>query len=825
MNETNRGMERLGPDDLPLAQGKNYLLAIGIDRYADPNLRPLRNAVRDVEAVVALLAERYQFAQPGMGDQTQLLLNEEATRQNIIAHLDEYAQLVKAPDNLVIYFAGHGEADGPRGYWIPHDGLAKTRPRCKPSWILNTDLTSYLADCTARHIFFLVDSCFSAALLRDARDVGPELKNLAAEFARPSRLALTSGALEPVSDGSAGGHSPFATCLLNQLRSHPGPHLRASDLCQTVAAEVRAYENQSPNHGIISELWRPFVGQLKGDFVFAQRDTDGAAWQRATEANTVAAYEAFLRAHPASAHAPQARARLAELAQQAAEAAQQRADEYRDLYETFFADGRIDERERRQLQAKQRDTKLTDAQVRQIEAEVEQAWHAEAQETAAERERQARETEAERQKKEFEAEEDAVWQTAQQADKDGFYYAYLKKYPAGRYVAQAKQRHGQLIEQAWAKAEAAQAEEAEKLRLEKAAEELKLQKEKEEAEAAERERQAEEAEKLRLAQMETDRQKKAAEEAEAEEDTVWRAAQQAGSEAAYFDYTRRYPYGRYFNQANDQIRRIRAEREAQARQRYLEEAEYRFGLAKAQRDAELLRDLVARYPESPVVPQAQALLAELEAETKLPKPRTGTEVGPPAGGQTGGSFPKKWLLPASLGAVVLVAVLLFTFRDKIFRDGTKTNPTQQAQAELTTPAQNPPADTAGPPPDQGEKTTEYKPNQEEKPVVKPADSQPGPVTNVDVEEKDWQGLGKRKDMAALRRFLAKHPQGRYAAQAGQRLDELVNAAYQAALTEGDDWVQLHEYNKAKLAYQKALKIKPKAKEANAKLRELKGLGY
>jgi Caspase domain len=133
--EVARGTTLIRPTETPPA-GKNYLLGIGIDVYASPNLRPLRNAVRDVEAVVALLAEGYQFAQPGESDQTQLLLNEEATRQNIIAHLDEYAQLVKAPDNLVIYFAGHGEADGPRGYWIPHDGLAKGQRGHQASWML-----------------------------------------------------------------------------------------------------------------------------------------------------------------------------------------------------------------------------------------------------------------------------------------------------------------------------------------------------------------------------------------------------------------------------------------------------------------------------------------------------------------------------------------------------------------------------------------------------------------------------------------------------------------------------------------------------------------
>jgi chemotaxis protein histidine kinase CheA len=692
---------------------------------------------------------------------------------------------VKAPDNLVIYFAGHGEADGPRGYWIPHDGLAKGQRGHQASWILTNELITYLDDCQARHIFLLVDSCFSAALLRDLRDAGPALKNLATDFGNPSRLALTSGALEPVSDGSAGGHSPFATCLINRLLTHPGPHLRASELCQAVAQQVGTYEHQRPQSGIVNELWRPYIGRDKGDFVFFRRDTDGAAWLRAAQTDTVAAYEAFLLAHPASAHAPQARARLAELAQLAAAEAQQRADEYRELYETFFADGLINDRERRLLAAKQRDTRLTDAQVRQIEGEV--------QETTA-------------------------WQAAQQADTEEAYLGYLRTYPSGPQADQADLRLREL----WAAALAQKQAEAEKLRLEKLAEEQRKKEEEEKArrqkaEAAERERQAEEAEKIRLEKLaEEERLQKEKEAAEAEE-TTWQAAQQAGSEAAYFAYTTKYPYGRYFNQANDQIRRIRAQRDAQAAQRRHEEAEYRFGLAKAQRDAGLLRDLVARYPESPVVPQAQALLAELEAETATSGPTPGPHTGTPTGGQTDGSFPKKWLLPASLSAVVLVAVLLFTFRDKIFGNGQTTDQTKKNQSGQVVVPEKQLLDTAGPPSgDQGGKTDEEKLGQQEKPVPELGNSPSGPVTNVDVEEKDWQGLGKPEkiNLEQLEKFLDKHSKGRRAAQARTLRDKL-RGRYQKALQNGDASYALEDYANAVKYFRAALALKPN----DTKLRE------
>ncbi|MCU0448608.1 MAG: SUMF1/EgtB/PvdO family nonheme iron enzyme [Bernardetiaceae bacterium] len=310
MPENERGTQHFKPKENPPPVGKNYLLAIGIDQYADQGIRNLRNAVSDVKAVVGLLAERYYFSPPNNDQETVLLLDQAATRAKIIGQLKAFGNKVKEPDSLVIYFAGHGEMDGPRGYWIPHDGLAKDTPDGEHSWVINSDLTSYLGDCTARHIFFLVDSCFPATLLRESRDTGT--KNAQLLYSRPSRMALVSGGLEPVSDGVRGGHSPFATCLLNFLGSHDGPYLRAAELCLKVEEEIPKYiPGQHPSHGNVNDLLASYMGKPKGEFVFFTRpkppapNPAEAAWQAA-----LAAYDDFLEQHPDSPHAEEAETRI-----------------------------------------------------------------------------------------------------------------------------------------------------------------------------------------------------------------------------------------------------------------------------------------------------------------------------------------------------------------------------------------------------------------------------------------------------------------------------------------------------------------------------------
>jgi uncharacterized caspase-like protein len=107
-----------GDAEAPVAR-RNHLLAIGIDRYADPDISDLRNAVRDVQDIAALLQSHYGF-QPG---QVRLLTDAGASRSGIITAIDQLIREVQPGDNALILFSGHGWLDGVRnqGFWIPAD--------------------------------------------------------------------------------------------------------------------------------------------------------------------------------------------------------------------------------------------------------------------------------------------------------------------------------------------------------------------------------------------------------------------------------------------------------------------------------------------------------------------------------------------------------------------------------------------------------------------------------------------------------------------------------------------------------------------------------
>ena len=98
--------ERTAQDSPKVPKGKNYLLVIGIDQYQ--YFRPLNNAVRDAKAIQEILVERFQF-EPA---HTRMLLNEEATRGNILDTLHEYEEILSPEDNFMLYFAGHGTRIG-----------------------------------------------------------------------------------------------------------------------------------------------------------------------------------------------------------------------------------------------------------------------------------------------------------------------------------------------------------------------------------------------------------------------------------------------------------------------------------------------------------------------------------------------------------------------------------------------------------------------------------------------------------------------------------------------------------------------------------------
>jgi len=199
---------------------KTYALIIGIDKY--PLLGPehqLSYAVSDAKAVEKMLKRKFVF------NQFVTLYNEQATKSNIMDILLNKFSNISKNDAVFVFFSGHGgqeETDyGPLGFIVPYDGNFKDMRKVISMTTVKNDISKRIK---AKHVFFVIDSCYSGLLLtkrgdqtqKTNRDVA-YLKQIAKESVRQ---VLTAGsANQQVLDGGPNGHSVFAGRFLEILDS------------------------------------------------------------------------------------------------------------------------------------------------------------------------------------------------------------------------------------------------------------------------------------------------------------------------------------------------------------------------------------------------------------------------------------------------------------------------------------------------------------------------------------------------------------------------------------------------------------------------------
>ena len=251
-----------GPPGSVSITGEYWAVLIGIDEYAyAPNLE---SAVKDVQAVRAVLESRYGFHP----SRIKQLLNAQATRKNIENTLYALSREAGPEDSVFIYYAGHGQYDQARdhGWWVPTDG----EPRQAGTLITNATILRYIKGMQAKHVYLVADSCFSGSLF-GTRALPPITDRWYAELYKDrSRWGLTSGATEPVADRGLGGHSPFAYFLLKLLRENTHPYLVPSTIHEALAPLVANNTNQVPRSEPLTQS-----GDEGGQFVFRLTATPG----------------------------------------------------------------------------------------------------------------------------------------------------------------------------------------------------------------------------------------------------------------------------------------------------------------------------------------------------------------------------------------------------------------------------------------------------------------------------------------------------------------------------------------------------------------------
>ena len=230
-----------GPESIPRLRaslGKYHALVIGNDRYA--SFRPLRTAANDARAVAAVLRKRYGF---------EVTLLENATRGQTLAELNSLRQRLTDKDNLLIYYAGHGDLDeqNQRGHWLPVDA----QPGAPATWLSNTDLSDVLNAMAVRHLLVVADSCYAATLTQSSTGrpepgsgTSERVKTVEGLASRRARMVMTSGGIEPVADmpGAPTPRSPRSS-------STPSRPTRAPCSAETSSAACRFACTTSPSAG------------------------------------------------------------------------------------------------------------------------------------------------------------------------------------------------------------------------------------------------------------------------------------------------------------------------------------------------------------------------------------------------------------------------------------------------------------------------------------------------------------------------------------------------------------------------------------------------
>lgn len=187
-----------GADSLKRA-GTAWVIAVGVNEYANPQYN-LKYAVADAQSFAEEL--RRQQTQVARFDHVEVisLLNENATKLNILSALRRLtgataeAPTLKAglfdrlkraepEDAVIIYFAGHGTAQGQRFYLLPHDlGYAGSRGELDQAG-LKTILSHSISDLeleesveglAAGSLLMVIDACNSGqALEAEEKRRGP----------------------------------------------------------------------------------------------------------------------------------------------------------------------------------------------------------------------------------------------------------------------------------------------------------------------------------------------------------------------------------------------------------------------------------------------------------------------------------------------------------------------------------------------------------------------------------------------------------------------------------------------------------------------------
>ena len=240
---------------------ESWAVVIGIDEYR--KWPRLEYAARDADAVRRTLIDKLGFSE----SRVFMLKNQEATRSGILSLLNGKLgrSEIRRDDRIFFFFSGHGatrrlSSGRDLGYIVPVDS---DPGNVATDAIPMTELQNIAENLPAKHVFFIMDSCYSGLGLTRGAPPANFLKENARRVAR--QMLTAGGADQIVVDGGPGGHSIFTWTLLQGLGGRGDLNgdgfITATELAAYVSPAVSSVSRQTPAFGSLP-------GSEGGEFVF-----------------------------------------------------------------------------------------------------------------------------------------------------------------------------------------------------------------------------------------------------------------------------------------------------------------------------------------------------------------------------------------------------------------------------------------------------------------------------------------------------------------------------------------------------------------------------
>jgi peptidoglycan/xylan/chitin deacetylase (PgdA/CDA1 family)/uncharacterized caspase-like protein len=250
------------PEPPPALYHDSWAVVVGIDNYT--KWPKLHYAVNDANGIKEALLTKFHFNP----DHVFTLLNEDATREKILSVLGDTLsnpKNVQKDDRVFVFFAGHGTtrklpSGRDLGYIVPVDADTQN---FQGESISMTNFQDISESIPAKHVFFVMDSCYSGLGITRGFATSNYLKEMARRTAR--QMLTAGGADEEVADNGPNGHSVFTWTLLQGLEGkadlNGDGYISAAELAAYVGPGVSALSHQTPAFGNLP-------GNEGGEFIF-----------------------------------------------------------------------------------------------------------------------------------------------------------------------------------------------------------------------------------------------------------------------------------------------------------------------------------------------------------------------------------------------------------------------------------------------------------------------------------------------------------------------------------------------------------------------------